>query len=186
MKRIVVGISGATGAIYGVRLLKLLREQKDVEVHLVMSDWAAKNLELETAYSTAEVLAMADKSYNFNDMGAAISSGSFLNSGMIIMPCSMKSLSAIANGFDANLLVRAANVMLKEQRKLVLCPRETPLNAIHLENMLKLSRLGVMISPPFPAFYNHPHSIMDIVDHQVMKVLDQFGVHCMNQRRWNG
>jgi polyprenyl P-hydroxybenzoate/phenylacrylic acid decarboxylase-like protein len=186
MKRLIVGISGATGVIYGVRLLEWLHKINDVEVHLVLSEWATKNLELETDYSIGNILKMADYTYDFHDLGATISSGSFLINGMIVLPCSMKSLSAIAHGYDANLLVRAADVMLKEQRKLVLCPRETPLNAIHLENMLKLSRLGAMIVPPFPAFYDKPTSIMDIVDHHVMKVLDQFDIHCMPEKRWNG
>ena len=149
--RIVVGISGATGAIYGIRLLELLRECSDAELHLVVSRWAEETIRLETDYTPEQVRALADVSYQADALGAAISSGSFRTMGMIILPCSMKTLSAIANGYDHDLLARAADVTLKEGRPLVLCPRETPLNAIHLENMLKLSRLGVriqLLSPP--------------------------------------
>lgn len=186
MKRIVIGMTGATGVLYGVRLLELLAGLDNWEVHLVLSQWAKRNLELEKCKSVEYLRSLVDIMYDHCDMGAAISSGSFEVEGMIVLPCSMKSLSAIANGYDENLLVRAASVMIKERRKLVLCPRETPLSPIHLENMLSLSKIGVVIEPPMPAFYNNPQTIEDIVNHQVMKILDQFGIHISNEKRWAG
>ncbi len=182
---IVVGITGATGVIYAVRLLEVLKKN-GVVTHLVFSDWGKKNLKIETPYECADVQNLADFVYEDQDLGAAISSGSFMTKGMIILPCSMKTLSAIANGYDDNLISRAAGVTLKEGRKLVLCPRETPLSAIHLENMLKLARLGVRIVPPMPAFYNNPKTIGDIIENHTMKVLDQFGISYAGQKRWTG
>lgn len=183
---IVVGLSGATGAIYAVRLLEVLKKCGTVKVHLIVSEWGGKNLEIETPYSLAYVHNLADYVYDSRDLGASVSSGSFRTDGMIILPCSMKTLSAVANGFDDNLLSRTAGVMLKEGRKLVLCPRETPLSAIHLENMLKLARLGVRIVPPMPAFYNNPQSIDDLIGNHIMKVLDQFGLDYPGAKRWHG
>ena len=182
--RIVVGISGATGAIYGIRLLELLRECSDAELHLVVSRWAEETIRLETDYTPEQVRALADVSYQADALGAAISSGSSRTLGMLILPCSMKTLSAIANGYDHDLLARAADVTLKEGRPLVLCPRETPLNAIHLENMLKLSRLGVRIVPPMPSFYHRPRQIEDLIRYQVVRVLDQFGLRAGEDGRW--
>ena len=185
--RIVVGISGATGAIYGIRLLELLRECSDAELHLVVSRWAEETIRLETDYTPEQGRALADVSYQADALGAAISSGSFRTMGMIILPCSMKTLSAIANGYDHDLLARAADVTLKEGRPLVLCPRETPLNAIHLENMLKLSRIGAVIMPPVPSFYSRPTSLEQVVDQFVGRVLDSLGVESHSLcRRWDG
>ena len=183
--RLIVGITGATGAIYGIRLLEMLRES-EVETHLVMSDWAARAIVHETDYTEEDVRGLAATVHEWDDQGAAISSGSFLTAGMIIAPCSMRTLSAIANGQGEQLMHRAADVVLKERRKLVLLCRETPLSDIHLENMLKLSRIGVVMAPPVPAFYNHPKTLDDIVNHTVARALDQFGIHVQEQKRWTG
>jgi 4-hydroxy-3-polyprenylbenzoate decarboxylase len=183
--KIIVGMSGATGAIYGVRILERLRDA-GAETHLVISRWGARTLLHETPYSREQVEALATVSYNAADMGAAISSGSFQTDGMIIAPCSAKTLAAIAHGFGENLMHRAADVILKERRRLVLMIREAPLSDIHLENMLKLSRMGAVVLPPMPAFYNHPRTIDDIVDHTVSRVLDQFGVDVGGAARWSG
>src|SRR5437763_5416664 len=183
--RLIVGITGATGTIFGVRLLQMLHGS-GVETHTVMSKWASRTLIHETQHTVEEVQAFASHNYQLGDQGAAISSGSFLTLGMVIVPCSMRSLAAIANGLADNLIHRAADVILKERRKLVLVVREMPLNDIHLENMLKLSRMGVVILPPVPAFYNHPHSIDEMVDHIVMRILDQFDIHLGLTERWDG
>jgi flavin prenyltransferase len=183
--RIIVGISGATGAILGVRLLQVLKDS-NVETHLVLSKWGARTLVHETPYAPEQVHKMATRFYAPQDEGAAISSGSFLTRGMVVCPCSVRSVAAIAHGHGDNLIHRAADVVLKERRKLVLVVRETPLSDIHLENMLKLSRMGVVIFPPVPAFYNHPRTIDDIVDQTVMRVLDQFGIHLPSRHRWEG
>lgn len=183
---IVIGVTGATGTIYAVRLLEALKDIDNINTHLIMSEWATKNLEIETNYSLEYLKSLANVSYDNENLGARTSSGSFVTDGMIIVPCSMKTLSSIANGYDDNLISRTAGVMIKEGRKLVLCPRETPLSAIHLENMLKLSRIGVSIVPPMPAFYNNPQNIDDIVNHHTMKVLDQFGIKFDKAIRWNG
>jgi 4-hydroxy-3-polyprenylbenzoate decarboxylase len=185
MRRLIVALTGASGAIFGIRLLEVLREA-DVETHLVMSKWAVQTLEHETKTSAAEVRALATVSHDPGNMGAAISSGSFITDGMIIAPCSMRSLGAIAHGTGSNLVHRAADVVLKERRKLVLVAREMPLSDVHLENMLKLSRMGATIMPPTPAFYNHPQTVDDIVDHVVARVLDQFGIGSPLARRWDG
>jgi len=183
--RLIVALTGATGAIYGVRLLERLREAK-VETHLVVSRWGARTVQHEMGWTRERVEALADVTYAPADMGAAISSGSFRTDGMIIAPCSAKTLAAIAHGYGENLVQRAADVVLKERRKLVLAVREAPLSDIHLENMLKLSRMGTVILPPMPAFYNHPQSIDDIVDHTVGRILDQFGIDLPNTPRWSG
>jgi 4-hydroxy-3-polyprenylbenzoate decarboxylase len=183
--RIILGITGATGVIYGVRLLERLGEA-GVETHLVISRWGARTLTHETPYTREQVEALAHTSYVAGDMGAAISSGSFQTAGMIIAPCSAKTLGAIAHGFGDGLIHRAADVVLKERRKLLLAVRETPLSDIHLENMLKLSRMGAVILPPVPAFYSHPRSISDIVDHTVDRILDQFGIEVPGVTRWSG
>jgi flavin prenyltransferase len=184
--RLIVGITGATGARFGVRLLELLQDVGDVETHLVLSRWARSTIELETPYTAREVARLADVSYGAGDQAASISSGSYPTDGMIIAPCSMKTLAGIRTGYADNLLLRAADVVLKERRKLVLVPRETPLSEIHLENMLALARMGAVMVPPMPAFYNHPASVADIVDHVAMRVLDQFGIDAAIGRRWAG
>jgi 4-hydroxy-3-polyprenylbenzoate decarboxylase len=184
--RLIVGITGATGVIYGVRLLERLREA-GVETHLVISRWGARTLTHETPYSREQVEALAHTTYATGDMGAAISSGSFQTAGMIIVPCSAKTLAAIAHGFGDSLIHRAADVVLKERRKLLLAVREAPLSDIHLENMLKLSRMGAVILPPMPAFYNNPRSLADIVEHTVARMLDQFGIEAPGgATRWTG
>jgi 4-hydroxy-3-polyprenylbenzoate decarboxylase len=184
--RLIVGITGATGVIYGVRLLERLREA-GVETHLVISRWGARTLTHETPYSREQVEALAHTTYATGDMGAAISSGSFQTAGMIIVPCSAKTLAAIAHGFGDSLIHRAADVVLKERRRLLLAVREAPLSDIHLENMLKLSRMGAVILPPMPAFYNNPRSLADIVEHTVARMLDQFGIEAPGgATRWTG
>jgi 4-hydroxy-3-polyprenylbenzoate decarboxylase len=183
--RIVVAITGATGSIIGVRLLEVMRDA-GVETHLIMSKWGARTMIHETSRTMEEVNATASYSYNPGDQGAAISSGSFLTDGMVIAPCSMRTLAAIASGQGEHLVHRAADVILKERRKLVLVVRESPLSEIHLENMLKLARMGVTILPPMPGFYNHPKSVAEIVDHIVMRILDQFGIHTDLTSRWDG
>ncbi|HTR38356.1 MAG TPA: UbiX family flavin prenyltransferase [Bryobacteraceae bacterium] len=181
--RIIVGITGATGAIFGVRLLEAL-QRTDAETHLIVSKWGAHTLAEETPYSLDHVRRLAACCYAPNDQGAPVSSGSFLTDGMVIAPCSMRSLAAIASGQSEHLIHRAADVVLKERRKLVLVVREAPFSEIHLENMLKLARMGVVIFPPVPAFYNHPQSVEELVDHVVMRVLDQFGIHLNLMERW--
>jgi len=183
--RLIIGITGATGAIYGVRLLERLREH-GAETHLVISRWGARTLMHETTWSRERVEALATVAYAPADMGTAISSGSFRTDGMVIAPCSAKTLGAIAHGFGDNLIHRAADVVLKERRKLVLAIREAPLSDIHLENMLKLSRMGTVILPPMPAFYNNPQTIADVVDHTVARILDQFGIEVGSAVRWSG
>src|SRR5277367_3009774 len=183
--RIVVAITGATGAAYGVRLLSALGEL-DVERHLVLSRWAEVTLPKETGLSVREVGAMASVVHSRENQGAAIASGSFRHDGMIVAPCSMKTLSAIRYGHADGLIPRAADVTLKERRRLVLMTRETPLNDIHLENMLALSRMGAIIAPPAPAFYSNPKTIDDLIDHTVGRVLDLFGLETPKLRRWTG
>ena len=184
-RRLVVAITGSTGTIYGVRLLQLL-QGTDVETHLVVSRWGARTLLHETPYSLADVQKLATRAYPAADQGAAISSGSFLTLGMAIVPCSMRTLSAIAHGQADNLVHRAADVVLKERRRLVLAVREAPLSEIHLENMLKLTRMGAIVSPTVPAFYDHPRTIDDLVNHTVGRLLDLFDVHLDVTERWNG
>jgi len=183
--KLIVGITGATGTIFGVRLLQMLAGS-GVETHMVLSKWAARTLVHETDYSIEQVQNLAAYNYSLGDQGAAISSGSFVTLGMVIVPCSMRTLAAIANGLADNLIHRAADVILKERRKLVLVVRESPLHEIHLENMLKLSRMGVVIWPPVPAFYNHPQNLDDMINHIAMRVLDQFDIHLDVMNRWDG
>ncbi len=183
--RLIVGISGATGTIYGIRLLERLREL-GVETHLVLSAWGARTMLHESSHTRVQVEALAYASYAPNDMGAAISSGSFRTDGMIVAPCSAKSLAAIALGYGDNLLHRAADVVLKERRKLVLLVREAPLSDVHLENMLKASRAGAIIMPPVPAFYHRPTTIDGIVDHTVARVLGQYGLDAPGAEPWTG
>ena len=183
--RIIVAITGATGAIFGVRALERLREF-DVETHLIISPWGAKTIAHETGRSVEEVRSLANVSYRPQDQGATISSGSFVTLGMLVAPCSVKTLAAISSGFADDLVARAADVVLKEQRKLVLMVRESPLSPIHLENMLRLSRAGATMFPPMPAFYSQPASIDELVDHIVTRALDQFGLHSEATKRWDG
>lgn len=183
--RLIVGITGATGTIFGVRLLQLLHGS-GVETHLVISNWGARTLVHETSHTVKEVQQLATKSYGTGEQGAAISSGSFVTMGMVIAPCSMRTVAAIAHGLGDNLIHRAADVVLKERRKLVLLVRESPFSEIHLENMLKLSRMGVVILPPVPAFYNSPQSLDDIINHIAMRVIDQFDIHLDVINRWDG
>ena len=183
--KLIVGITGATGTIFGVRLLQMLYGS-GVETHLVMSKWGQRTLVHETQYSVKDVQHMATESYPIGDQGAAISSGSFTTLGMVIAPCSMGTLAAIAHGLGSNLIHRAADVMLKERHKLVLVVRESPLNEIHLENMLKLARMGVAILAPVPAFYNHPQNLEDLINHTTMRILDQFDIHLDVMNRWDG
>ena len=183
--RLIVGITGATGTIFGVRLLQMLHGS-GVETHVVMSKWAARTLTHETPYSQKDVQSLATQSYGIGDQGAAISSGSFVTLGMVIAPCSMRTLAAIAHGLGDNLIHRAADVILKERRKLVLVVRESPFSEIHLENMLKLARMGVVILPPVPAFYNNPQNLDDMVNHITMRVIDQFDIHLDVMNRWDG
>jgi flavin prenyltransferase len=183
MERVIVGISGASGIIYGIRLLEALKEIA-VETHLIMSEWAERILTLETEYDRAYVTGLAAARYENRDLAAPVSSGSFLTAGMVIAPCSMKTLAGIAGGYSQNLLERAADVTIKEGRKLVLMPRETPLSPIHLENMLKLARIGVAIAPAIPAFYIKPQSILELVDHQVGKLIDRLGFQNRLFKRW--
>ena len=183
-RRLIVGITGASGTIFGTRLLEILRGS-GIETHLVMSQWAARTLVHETEYSVQQVQELASERYAIGDVGAAIASGSFVTAGMVIVPCSMRTLGAIAHGVGDNLIHRAADVILKERRRLVLAVREAPLSEIHLENMLKLARMGVSICPPSPAFYNHPQSLDDVVNYVVTRLLDQVGMH-VDAERWSG
>ena len=185
MRRLIVGMTGATGAIFGVRILEALKDC-DVESHLVISNWARRTIEHETPYTVKQVCALANVYHNSANMAAKISSGSFITDGMVVIPCSMRTLSGIAHGYGEHLIHRAADVILKERRRLVLVVRELPLSELHLENMLKLARAGASIIPPMPAFYNHPKSIDDIVDHIVARVLDQFGITARFAKRWDG
>lgn len=183
--RIVVGITGASGAVYGVRLLQRLRELP-VETHLIVSRWARVTIEHETGLSLAEVKALADVVHAEGDQAASVSSGSFRTQGMVVAPCSTKTLAAIATGFAYNLVCRAADVVLKERRPLVLAVRETPLNAAHIRNMLAVTEMGAIVFPPTPAFYHHPTSLDDVVDQSVLRMLDQFDLGPESPWRWRG
>ncbi len=186
MLRVIVGITGASGAIYGLRLLERLRQKPDLEIHLVMTRSGERTVFLETSKRAAEVRAMAQFSYPVEDIGARLASGSYPTYGMVVAPCSIHSMSAIAAGISSNLLVRAADVTLKERRKLILLVRETPLHLGHLRTMAALAEMGAVIAPPVPAFYNRPETVMDIVDHSVDRVLDLLGVPAPEARRWEG
>lgn len=181
--RLIVGMTGATGAVLGIRLLHALRSLP-VETHLVLSQWARATIEMETGYSVREVHALADHVYGARDQAAAISSGSFRTDGMVVIPCSMKTLAAIRTGYGEGLIARAADVTIKEHKPLILVPREMPLSVIHLENMLALARMGVVMAPPAPAFYQRPASVEDIIDHIVARVLDQLGLELPGISRW--
>ena len=185
MRRLIVGMTGSTGAIFGIRLLEALKNSA-IETHLIISKWAQRTIEHETPYKLEDVRALASVVHSQGDMGASISSGSFLTEGMVVAPCSVRTLAGIANGYGEHLVHRAADVILKERRRLVLLVRETPLSEVHLENMLKLSRMGVLIVPPVPAFYNHPQTVDDVVNHIVARVLDQLGIDAPFAKRWDG
>jgi len=186
MKRLIIGISGASGVIYGVRMLELLKDLGGVETHLVMSRYARLNIEIETEHSAKYVEDLADVVHNVGNQAASISSGSFRTDGMIIAPCSMKTLSAIANSSAESLLTRAADVVLKEQRRLVLMPREVPLHAGHCKLLYEVAQLGAVIAPPMPAFYNQPKTIDDLINHSVGRVLDLFDLDTGVVKRWSG
>lgn len=188
MKRLIVGISGASGAIYGVRLLQVLQDVADVESHLVMSQAARQTLSLETDFSLRDVQALADVVHDARDIAASISSGSFKTDGMAILPCSIKTLSGIVHSYTDSLLTRAADVVLKERRPLVLCVRETPLHLGHLRLMTQAAELGAVIMPPVPAFYHRPGSLDDVINQTVNRVVDQFAIDLPRDlfTRWQG
>jgi len=185
-RRIVIAITGATGAIYGVRLLQVLREVPGVETHVIVSDAGVLNLHHELDMKRKDVEALAHRAHNPRDVGAAIASGSFESAGMIVAPCSMKTLASVAHGLSDNLIARAADVVLKERRRLVLMVRETPFNLAHLRNMTAVTEMGGVIFPPLPGFYHHPQSIAEMVDHTIGRVLDLFELPHQLTPRWNG
>ncbi|MFH0823522.1 MAG: UbiX family flavin prenyltransferase [Pseudomonadota bacterium] len=186
MKRIVIGISGASGVVYGVRLLQVLKRVNGFETHLILSRGARVTMELESSMRPEEVEALADRVHSPEDLAAPVSSGSFRTAGMIVAPCSMKSLSMIANSLNDNLLVRVADVTLKERRKLVIIPRETPLHLGHLRHMTAITEMGGVILPPVPSFYHKPRTLDDIIDQTIGKALDQFDVPHQLFERWAG
>ena len=186
MKRLIVGMSGSSAVIFGIRLLERLAKREDVEVHLVISQAAKMTIGIETDYTVDQVEALADEVHSCKNIGASIASGSFKTAGMVVVPCSMKTLSAIANSYADNLIVRAADVVLKERRRLVIVPRETPLHIGHCELMLKVSQMGAILCPPAPAFYTHPKTVDDIIDHSVARILDLFDIEDENTQRWEG
>lgn len=185
-RRLIIGISGASGTIYGIRLLQALREASDVEVHLVMSSTARMNVALETDWSLSAVEALADEVHDARELGATIASGSYRTLGMIVAPCSIKTLSAIASSYTDNLLTRAADVVLKERRRLVLMVRETPLHVGHCKLLLEAATLGAIIAPPVPAFYNRPATLDDVINQSVGRVLDLFDIDVPGLKRWEG
>ncbi len=183
--KIVVGISGASGSVYGLRLLELLGRRPEVEIHLILTRAGERTAHLETGRKTAELRALAHYSYPIEDIGCRLASGSYPVDGMVIAPCSVHTMSAIAAGISSNLLVRAADVTLKERRKLILMVRETPLHLGHLRTMAALAEMGAILCPPVPAFYHNPQTILDIVDHSVERVLDLLGLPSPEARRWD-
>ena len=186
MKKLVIGITGASGALYGVRMLEVLREIGGVETHLMISEAGVMSMHHELDLKRKDVELLADVVHNVRDIGACVASGSFQNEGMVIAPCSMKTLGSVAHGLCDNLISRAADVMLKERRKLVLMVRETPFNLAHLRNMTAVTEMGGIIYPPLPALYQRPQSILEMVDHTVGRVLDQFGIEHTLVPRWAG
>lgn len=186
-QRIIVGITGASGAVLGVRLLQAMARTGSIETHLIVTASGALTVAQELGLKRAQLEACAAVVHNVRDIGAAVASGSFVTAGMVVAPCSMKTLASIAHGFSDNLLTRAADVILKERRRLVLVARETPLNLAHLRNMVAVTEMGGIVMPPVPAFYAHPQSVDDIVNHTVGRILDLFGMeHQELQRRWGG
>jgi flavin prenyltransferase len=188
MRKIIVGMSGASGVIYGVRLLELLKTVPDVETHLVASNAAAVTIGLETSYGMDEVMALADVTYRFKDIAAPLASGSFKTDGMIVVPCSMKTLAGITYSFSDNLLLRAADVVLKDRRRLILAPRETPLHLGHLRMMVQVTEMGAIVAPPMPAFYHNPQTIDDLVNQTINRLLDlaQIELDVDLFKRWQG
>ena len=184
--RLIIGMSGASGVIYGIRLLEVLSRVEQVETHLVLSDSAKLNIAIETDRSAKEIQALADEVYSNRDIAARLASGSFKTDGMIVAPCAVKTLSAIANSYTDSLLVRAADVVLKERRRLVLVPRETPLHTGHCELLLKASQMGAILAPPMPAHYINPQTVDDLVDHHVGRILDLFDLDPGLVQRWQG
>lgn len=183
---LIIGITGASGVIYGIRLLEVLSDNKEVETHLIISEVGEEIIRHETDWSLEQVRALADVCYDINDIGARLASGSFRRDGMVIAPCSMKTLSALANSYTDNLITRAADTALKERKRLVLLARETPLHLGHLRNMVKLTEMGAIVFPPIPAFYHKPETIRDLIDHTVGKVLDIFDIKHELFKRWDG
>lgn len=185
MKRLIIGISGASGVPITIALLKAIKNLDDWTSCLVISKGGEKTIEMETGYTIQEVIDLADEVHDIKNIGASIASGTYKTEGMVIVPCSMKTLAGIANGYSDNLLLRAADVVLKERRKLVLVARETPFNTIHLRNMLSLSQMGAIIMPPMQTYYNMPQTVQDMIDHITGKILDVFDIDYQNFRRWN-
>lgn len=185
-KRIIVGLSGATGQIYGIRLLQYLKEMQGIEVHLILSKWAQKTIELETDWAVEQVVNMAHYVHDYMNQAASVSSGSFTRAGMVIAPCSIKTLSAIANSYNDNLLIRAADVTLKERKPLILVLRETPLHLGHIRLMKDVTEAGAIIVPPIPAFYNRPTTIDEIIDQSIHRVLDLLNLSMLTANRWQG
>jgi flavin prenyltransferase len=186
MGRLVIGIAGASGAMYGIRLLDVLRDHADIETHLVVSGGARRTIELETDHTFEDVVALADRVHDLADVAAPLASGSFATMGMVVAPCSMKTLSGIANSYSDNLLLRAADVTLKERRRLVLLPRETPLHLGHARLIVAAIEIGAVVMPPVPALYHRPTTIVEIIDHTVSRVLDLFGIDNDLVTRWGG
>jgi flavin prenyltransferase len=184
--RVIVGISGASGSIYGWRLLEKLQQNGGIETHLVLSRAGERTAFLEMGKLAADFKALAHRSYSFEDIGGAIASGSFQTDAMVVAPCSIQTMSAIAHGISSNLIVRSADVMLKERRKLVLMVRETPFHLGHLRTMTSLTEMGAIIAPPIPGFYHNPQSVLDLVDHSVDRVLDLIGASAPDTKRWDG
>jgi len=184
MRRIIVGISGASGTLYGIRLLEVLNWFKDVETHAIITEAARKNIEIETEWKVKEIEALANYVYDNNDLTAPIASGSFRTEGVVIAPCSVKTISGLAHSFDTNLLIRASDVALKEKRKVIILFRETPLHLGHLRLLAQLAEIGAIIMPPVPAFYHHPKTIPDLINHTMGKILDQFGLRHKLFKRW--
>jgi|TARA_B110000495_G_scaffold99336_1_gene85911 4-hydroxy-3-polyprenylbenzoate decarboxylase len=186
MMRLIIGMSGSSGVIYGIRILEMLASNSEIETHLVMSQAARMNVGIETDWKAEDVEALADVVHNNKNIGASIASGSFKTAGMVVVPCSMKTLSGIASSYADNLLIRAADVVLKERRKLVIVPRESPLHTGHCELMLKASQIGAIICPPSPAFYSKPESVDDIINHSAARILDLFDIESESLKRWQG
>lgn len=185
MRRLIVSLTGASGSILGIRILEILASIRDIETHLIMSKAARMTLQVETIHSVKDVEAMADVVHDINNVGASVASGSFRTAGMVVVPCSMKSLGGIAHSVGGDLLVRAADVVLKERKRLVLVVRETPLHLGHLENMVLLTRMGAVIFPPVPAFYHRPETLDDVINQTAARILDQFEIETDLFKRWN-
>ena len=186
LTKVIIGISGASGTIYGIRLLERLREREGIEIHLILTRSGEKTLFLETGKTASDLKKSVDFSYSLEDISCRLASGSYPTDAMVVAPCSIHTMSAIANGISSNLMVRAADVMLKERRKLILMVRESPFHLGHLRNMTALAEMGAIIAPPIPGFYHNPQSVMDLVDHSVDRVLDLLGVPDPSARRWDG